>query len=149
MLSIRSLLPFVSLALLAVVVAACGSDGSSTGDDNRSTKPDSKHSSDEVDPGSAEGVEARTGAAGIAITPALRSCMSKAGFTQDATPVTGATASWRGNDGAQIVVAPSPEAARTIAGDVGTTTAPASVDRTRVSAGPPALTSAAAACLDA
>lgn len=152
----RSLLPFLAVALLALLVAACGGDsGSSDGDDARDASSGSSKTESEADanadiePGSAEALDAKTGSATFIVTPGLRDCMSKAGFSQDPEPVTGGIVSWRHDGGAQVVVTPSSEVALTVAGEIGTTEAPARVDEARVSAGPAALTSAAAACLDA
>jgi hypothetical protein len=75
--------------------------------------------------------------------------MSKAGFSQDPKPVARGIVSWRSDTGAQVVITPSSEVALGVAGDIGTTEVPASVDGARVSTGSPALVSAAAACLDA
>ncbi len=126
---LRSLLPFLAIALLALFVAACGGDSdSSDGDESRDAKSDSAKSESEIEAGSAEALEAKTGSASFAITPELTDCMAKAGFTQDATPVTGGIASWRHDDGAQVVVTPSSEVALSIAGVIGTTEAPANVD---------------------
>jgi hypothetical protein len=148
---IRSLLPFLTIIVLALLVAACGSDETSSNDseDARDAGPAATEPEPDAEPGSEAAVEAKTGAASLAITPELTACMTKAGFTQDSPAAAGGVASWTHPDGARIVVAPSSEAALSVASEVGTTDSPASVDGARVSVGAPALTSAAAACLDA
>ena len=145
----RSLLPFLAVALLALLLAACGSDSGSDGDDARDAKTDSPKADTEVEAGSAEALEVKTGSSSFAITPELTTCMSTAGFSQDPKPVSGGIVSWRHDGGAKVVITPSSEDALRVAGEIGTAQAPANVDGARVSAGPAALTSAAAACLEA
>jgi hypothetical protein len=140
------MLPFLMVALLAAFVAACGSGNDEGGSEARDA---SGSSTSTVDPGSPEGVEAKTGSGSLAITPELVDCMNAAGFSQDPTPASGAVASWRSDSGARVAVAPSSEAALTLAGEVGTASAPASVDGTNVTVGPAADTGAALRCLDA
>lgn len=144
---IRSFVFSLAVLLLASFVTACGSGDSesSRSDDARDAGTDTT----EVEPGSEEAVEAKTGVASIAITPELTACMTKAGYTQDLPAATGSVASWTHPDGARVVIAPSSDVALTVAGEIGTADAPANVDGQRVSTGSPALTGAAAACLDA
>ncbi len=151
MLQLRPTLAFLAVTLLAMLAAGCGSsdEGSPGSNESRDSGSAKAKSGDEVEPGPAEAVEAKTAAASLAITPELTACMKQAGFTQDTPAIGGGLASWSHADGASIVVAASSEAALSVAGTVGTTDSPASVDGARVSTGSPALTSAAAACLDA
>lgn len=151
---IRSMLSLLVVALLASLVAACGSDDASSSDsgdsgDSRDARPAETTPAEDVEPGSPEAAGEKNGGASFAITPALSRCMAKAGFVQDEQPTTGGLVSWTHPGGALVVIAPSSEDALALAGSVGTADAPANVEGARVSTGAPALTSAAAACIEA
>lgn len=154
---VRSFLPFLTVALLAMFVAACGSenpdssdatDGRDAGSTTASTT-DPEVEAAEPEPGSEAAVEVKTGVSSFASTPALESCMTTAGFRQDSPAAAGGVASWTHTAGSRVVIAPSSETALTVAGEIGTTDAPADVDGVRVTTGAPALAAAATACLDA
>ena len=145
----RTLLPFLTVAFLALLVAACGSDDGASENDDARAAGDAKVTTTQPEPGSPEGVEARTGVASFALTPEITACMSKAGFSVDPTPAPRSVLSWSHDDGARVVIAPTTEVALALAGEIGATKAPANVLGTRVSSGSTALVGAAATCLDA
>ncbi len=148
----RSLLPFVMVAILALLVAACGSEGNSGSTDGSRSAGDtgsSTRDSREPEPGSPEANAERGGAVSFALTPAIAQCLEREGFVQEQQPPNGATVAWRHSGGARLVVAVSSEAALTLASELGTATEPASVDGTTVSAGPVATAAAGSRCLDA
>ena len=145
----RTLLPFLAVAMLALFVGACGSDGSSS-DSTDGSKQDASASSDAEtapDPATPEGAAAKLeGSGSFALTPEIESCMTKAGFTQDAPP-TGGLVAWRGPSGSRAVVASSGDVTLGIASEIGTEAAPANVDGTIVVAGAEAQVAAAQKCL--
>lgn len=146
----RTLLPFLAVAMLALIVGACGSDESSSTSSSGSSKPANATTDDAAPapaPGTPEAAEAKLeGSGAFALTPEIATCMKQAGFTQDAPP-TGGLVAWRGPDGSRAVVASSGDVTLGIASEIGTEAAPANVDGTVVVAGPAAQVSAAQKCL--
>lgn len=155
---LRGLLPFLSVIVLALVVAACGSDASgdragSTRDreravsEDRGTDPREDDDAPERGPGSPERTEEAAGG-GIAISPAVTACLERAGFTAAPTPPRGAIAAWRARPGATVAIAPTVEAARALATRLGDVASPASATGRIAAAGPPELRDAGVACLE-
>lgn len=153
----RSILPFLSVILLAVVVAACGSDPSDGGADPSGEPgpavpdgrdPDSPGDGErpERGPGSAERTEGAAGG-GVAISPAVTACLERAGFTPAPSPPAGAIAAWRAKPGATVAVTPSVDDARALATRLGDVASPASATGRIAAVGPPELRDAGVACL--
>lgn len=153
----RALLPFLSVLLLALLVAACGSDGST---DDRTASPEAADSGrpDDGGPTSTDddarargpASEERVGTAaggGIAIAPAVARCLADAGFAPVDMPPPGAIAAWRSDSGGTVAIAPSAEDAAALASALASATAPGTVEGRIAGAGDPALRDAAIACL--
>lgn len=153
----RDILPFVSVLLLALVVAACGSDGStddpaaSPGAAGPGTSDDRGSEAADADaPARGPASEERIGSAaggGIAIAPAVTRCLANTGFTPLLRPPAGAIAAWRSSSGGTVAIAPSADDAHALASSLASATAPGTVDGRIAGAGVPALRDPAIACL--
>lgn len=141
-------LRYVALVLFALLLLAGCGGGDGARDDAAGQRDEQEL--EEAPPIEEPDGAGRAGGASFSLTPAIRTCMEQAGFTQDAPP-TAALAAWRHPSGGRVVVASSEQDSVTggIADELGGGGFEADVDGTLVVAAPDAPAEAARQCLDA
>jgi len=120
----RSAVALVLLAVLALVITACGGDGDGTAAHSSDSRDAATTTSATTSPSGPGDAAARTSGGAFALSPRLATCIAAAKYSQDAPP-TGGLVAWRGPDGRRAVIVAEPSQVIGVSAEIATAELPA------------------------